>query len=261
MCKNGQHGMPKRQRYGRGKPADTDTDSHMMDLIGIPIHMSDATLLYPSIKAERVCRYEQTTLNELMTSKHTADVVHSNRDTTDTTDRMVMIVPAAVVFLTVVLTTPQSCLVDTYLQYEDCVRLDAPPRLHMAGIVLQSMRMPAEYVAHAILYYDKSHTLVLGFFDMRSCGSVALHDAPPLQRHMLMRQEIPEQDLHMRDRRLLIRHLWVGQETACLQCLQNPQNIPNLSFVVKCIGVLPVNICTDAFQRMLIPVNIPATQL
>lgn len=242
----------KRQRGVGRQPADSDTDSHVCALLGMQIHMSDTTRLYPNIFQTRIQRYEQSTVNAM--------TLAGPVDTGDAAERTVMIVPAAVAFMSVVRTTPRAGHTDTYLQYEGCATSDTP-RLHMAGIVLQAMRLPAECVLHGILYYDKTGTLVLGLFDMRSCDGVALHEAPPLERHLHMRKTVEEQDLKMQDRRLFIRHLWVGQERACLRSMQNPQNIPNMSFAVKCIGVLPSNICTDVFQRMLIPLNIPASNV
>lgn len=240
----------------RLKTAHTDdVDSHMSILLGMPIYLSEDTPLYPSIFTERLQPYEQSKLNQIRQD----DSAQTN-DAGDPSDNMVVIVPAAIAFVTLIRNTPRTDHSYTYIQHNHVNSSHDPPSLHRASMVFSSLKMPADCTVHGILYKDNSNVLVLGLFDMSSLGECQLHTEAPLVRHMRMRQVVDEQDLNAGSSKLLVRHLWVGQEKACLRwMLQKPESIPNMSFAVKCIGLMPMQIRKNKFERRLLPISTPYT--
>lgn len=232
-----------------------DADSHMSPLLGTPIYLSEDTPLYPNIFTERLQPYDQSKLNELRQEPDTQHV-----DSGDPADNMVVIVPAAIALITLIRNTPRKGHSYTYIQHNHVNHPHDTPSLHRASMVFTSLNMPADCTVHGILYQDNSSVLVLGLFDMSSLDNSELHEEAPLVRHMRMRQVLDEQNLSMGSSKLLVRHLWVGQEKACLRwMLQKPQSIPNMSFTVKCIGVMPMHIRKNKFERKLLPLSTPYT--
>lgn len=235
-------------------PHTDDADTHMSPLLGTPIYLSEDAPLYPNIFSERLQPYDQSKLNEIR--QETAHAV----DAGDASDTMVVIVPAAIALITLIRNTPRKDHSYTYIQHNHVNKPHDAPSLHRASMVLTALDMPAECTVHGILYQDINSVLVLGLFDMSSLGTSQLHEEAPLARHMRLRQVINEQDLSTDSGKLLVRHLWVGQEKACLRwMLQKPQSIPNMSFTVKCIGLMPMNIRKNKFERKLLPLSTPYT--
>jgi len=224
-------------------------DTHINTIIGCPVYLESMQQLYPSCLGSRLEPYD---LRELNDYRRTAD-----RPTDAAKTRMVMIMPHAIASVTIVRVSPRAGVTDTWVQHVSAASPHASPQLHRASAMLTSMRLPADCVVHAILYTDVKGVAVLGLFDLSSVGTKQMRSESPLARHTCMRETVPEQTLELGGRVLLVRYLWVGCEGACLQALTDPRMIPNMSFAVRCIGVLPTHIDNEPFQCKMLPLVLP----
>ena len=227
----------------------TSTDTTMNALLGRPVLMDGSHRLYPNVFAKRLAPYDRAELQSLLA--------------TNEPGRMAMIVPAAMAAVSIVRVTPRRGVTDTWLQYDAAATPAEEPSLYRAGALLTGMRMPADCVVHGLIYQEKptagraAPALVLGLFDMSSVGNRRLHDEPPLTRYVQLREHVPEQTLQLSGRELLVRYLWVGEESACIQALQNPTSIPNMRFHVKCVGILPTSVGHAPYQCHMLPLVVP----
>ena len=225
-------------------------DTHINAILGAPVHLDQMPPMYPSCLDSRLKPYDLKELNIYRSMEKT--------DTMSADTRMVMIVPRAMAMVAIVRVSPQSGVCDTWVQHVAAASPQSPPQLHRASVLITGMSLPADCVVHAMLYTDNNGTPVLGLFDASSVGCRQLQSEPPLTRHMCMRKAVPEQTLEQNGRVLLVRHLWVGCEGACLQALTDPSMIPNMSFAVRCIGILPRTINNDVFTCKMLPLVLPA---
>lgn len=229
-------------------PDAMSTDTHLNALLGKPVHLDGSHRLYPNVFAKRLVPYDHTDLQALLSTTESG--------------RVAMIMPVAMAALSIVRVSPRKGVTDTWLQHDAAATPAEEPNLHRAGALLTGMRMPADCVVHGLLYQEKPRAgdpgpLVLGLFDMSSVGNRCLQNEPPLVRYVQLREHVPEQTLRMGGRELLVRYLWVGEETACIQALQNPISIPHLCFHIKCVGILPTSIGPAPFQCKMLPLVVP----
>jgi hypothetical protein len=227
-------------------------DSHLHALLGCQIHLEMIESLYPCCFKSRLEPYDMVELN-----KHRRGALVQS-DALPTGTRMSMIVPVSMATVTIVRVTPRPGVTDTWVQHVPATSPHEGPQLHRASALITGMRLPADCVVHSMLYEDNDGVLVLGLFDLSSLGSRQMQSKPPLERHMRLRETVPEQTLALHGRVLLVRYLWVGCESACLNALSDPRTIPNMSFEVRCIGILPATIGTAPFERKLLPLVLPS---